>query len=249
MPLLAFALLRSFTRLSRVDAAAISAHYGSISIVTFIAALEFLRNAAGPLKFEAALVGAAAVMETPAILTGLWLAGRGRRTAEPGAPKVGRQFFREVALNGSVVMLLGALAVGAISGSKGSAAVAPFLDAPFRGVLCLFLLDLGLVAGRRLRGSGVGSGSLLAFGLYMPLIGAALGLVMARLIGLPPADGALLAVLAASASYIAVPAALRLALPEANPALSMALALGVTFPFNIVIGIPLYYAAAARLLG
>lgn len=246
MPLIAFALLRATSRLNAIDAAAVAAHYGSISIVTFVAASEALR-AAGE-RYDGWIVAVMALMETPAILSGLWLARRAMKSAD-GEALMPRDAWREVVLNGSVVLLMGAFVIGWITGEKGFTAIAPFIDAPFKGVLCLFLLDMGLVAAARLRGARMLTAPLIAFGFTMPLIGAVLGLATAWALGLNPGTGALFATLAASASYIAVPAAMRLALPEANPAISVTLSLAVTFPFNLIAGIPLYRAAAAAVLG
>jgi hypothetical protein len=163
---------------------------------------------------------------------------------------MGAETWREILLNGSIVLLLGAFAIGWITGTDGLAEISPFIEAPFKGVLCLFLLDMGLVAGRGLRGSrGVLTARLVGFGLVMPPLGAALGLATGLLLGLSLGGVVLLMVLAASASYIAVPAAMRVALPEANPALSLTLSLGVTFPFNLTIGIPLYILVAGTVMG
>jgi hypothetical protein len=158
--------------------------------------------------------------------------------------------WREVLLNGSIVLLVGAFAVGWITGPEGRDEITSFIDAPFRGVLCLFLLDMGLVAGRGLRAARAQlTGGTLAFGVVMPPVGAAIGLAAGLALGLSTGGVALLATLCASASYIAVPAAMRVALPEANPGLALALALAVTFPFNLVVGIPLYAAVAQALTG
>ncbi len=241
IPLLAYALLRAMTRLERVDAAAVAGHYGSISIVTFVAATSLLRSAG--IDYEGWLVAVAAAMEAPAILTALWLA-RGRARPGEGLP------WREIALNGSIVLLLGAFVIGWVTGPAGMAEVEAFLVAPFKGVLCLFLLDMGLVAGRNLlRSRGVLGVGLVLFAMLMPLLGAVLGLTTGWVLGLSHGGVALLATLAASASYIAVPAAMRVALPEANPAVYLTLALGVTFPFNLAIGISLYLTAAQLLPG
>jgi uncharacterized protein len=241
IPLIAFALLRAVSRLDTVDAAAVAAHYGSISIVTFVAASAALTSMG--IAFEGYMVAVAAAMEAPAILTALWLVGRGRGggEAEPG-------LWREILLNGSIVLLVGSFLIGWITGPAGRAEITSFIDAPFRGVLCLFLLDMGLVAGRGLRQSArLLSAPVIGFGMVMPLIGGALAAVTALALGLSPGGTALLITLAASASYIAVPAAMRVALPEANPAIYLTLSLGVTFPFNLVLGIPLYVAAAGWL--
>ncbi len=247
LPLIAFALLRVMTRLGREDAAAVAAHYGSISIVTFVAASSLLQSQG--VAFEGWLVAVAAVMEAPAIVTALWLASRGAQGSGSDAAS-GELPWREIALNGSIVLLLGAFLIGWATGPAGMAEVEGFLIAPFKGVLCLFLLDMGLLAGRGLRG-GIGQlgWSALAFGMLMPLIGAACGLLAGWLLGLSVGGIAILATLCASASYIAVPAAMRVALPEANPAIYLTLALGITFPFNLAVGISLYLLAAQQLFG
>ncbi|MGA0778711.1 MAG: sodium-dependent bicarbonate transport family permease [Gemmobacter sp.] len=242
LPFAAYASRRATTGLGAVDAAAIAAHYGSISIVTFVTATLALEGQG--ITFEGYMVAVAAAMEAPAILSALWLAARSR----PGGIDGG--VWREILVNGSIVLLLGAFGVGWITGTEGMADIAPFVGAPFKGVLCLFLLDMGLVTGRGLMGSRAGLGpALIGFGVAMPLIGGSAGMGAALLLGLSPGGMALLAVLAASASYIAVPAAMRVALPEANPAPALALALGVTFPFNLVIGIPAAIAASLALTG
>ncbi len=242
IPVIAFRLLRATTGLSSVDAAAVAAHYGSISIVTFLAATQVLDSAR--IAYESYLVAVAAAMETPAIIAALWLARTG--TAAGNHHKLDATTLREVALNGSIVVLVGSFAIGWISGAEGLKAISSFIVEPFKGVLCLFLLDMGVIAGRGLReGRRQLTGSVIAFGIYMPLVGAVLGWLAARLIGLSPGGSALLIVLAASASYIAVPAALRLALPEARPSIYVPLSLGVTFPFNLTLGIPLYLFLAS----
>jgi hypothetical protein len=237
IPLVAFRLLAATSNLPRVDAAAIAAHYGSISIVTFLAATQALQSSG--IAFEGYMVAVAAAMETPAIIAALWLA----RTGEQRMDAV---TLREVLLNGSIVLLVGSFLIGTVTGSEGLKAIAPFIVDPFKGILCLFLLDMGVIAGRGLReGRKHLTLPVVLFGLYMPLIGGALGAMAALLVGLSVGGTALLITLAASSSYIAVPAALRLALPEARPAIYLPLSLGVTFPFNLTLGIPLYVALAA----
>ncbi|MDP2697143.1 sodium-dependent bicarbonate transport family permease [Thalassospira sp.] len=246
LPLLAYGALRATTKLPAVDRASIAAHYGSISIVTFLAAVEVIRGLG--YGAEGYMVAVAAVMEVPAILSGLWLAARssGHSDATAGAVGVDRTLLREVMLNGSIVLLVGAFLIGAVIGDKGMSAVAPLIVDPFKGVLCIFLLDMGLVAGRGLRdGWRKITPAVLLFGLYMPLLGAGAGWLSGFALGLQTGGVALLMVLCASASYIAVPAAMRLALPDANPSISLTLALGLTFPFNLTIGIPIYIAAAS----
>jgi len=246
IPVVAFALLNALTGLSRIDAAAVAAHYGSISIVTFVAASSAL-TAMG-LEAEGFMVAVAAAMEAPAIVVALLLANSG---GSGGAgPRIDRALIGEVMLNGSIVLLIGAFAIGWITGKDGMAEISGFIIDPFKGVLCLFLLDMGLVAGRGLgRGAGKLGGRVILSGVLMPPIGAAIAVVPALMIGLSPGGMALLMTLAASASYIAVPAAMRIALPEANPSIYLTLSLGVTFPFNLVLGIPVYIAVAETLAG
>ena len=242
LPFIAFALLRLMTSLSRIDAAAVAAHYGSISIVTFVAASSVLESRLIPA--EGYMVAVAAAMEAPAILSALWLVARGgASTREPG-------LWREILLNGSIVLLIGAFAIGMITGEKGLADISSFIVSPFKGVLCLFLLDMGLVAGRGLREQrgGLGVGAIL-FAILMPLIGSQAGLALGLLVGLSTGGVAMMMVLAASASYIAVPAAMRVALPQANPSIYLTLSLGVTFPFNLTLGIPIYIAIATATAG
>jgi len=264
MPFVAFALLRVLTNLDATNRAAVAAHYGSISVVTFVTATAFLTSIG--LRYEGYLVAVMALMETPAIITGLYLAQRAHAaktaaaslSAAASTPKpdvrkpsrrgLSRETMREIFLNGSVVLLVGAFFIGLLSGKSGFETVAPFFEAPFKGVLCLFLLDMGLLAAARLRGVKVLTPGLVAAGILMPLIGAALGLGLGAVIGLSVGGTLLLGVLAASASYIAVPAAMRLALPRANPAVYITLSLAVTFPFNVVVGIPLYFAVAQLLV-
>ncbi|MEM9723958.1 MAG: sodium-dependent bicarbonate transport family permease [Pseudomonadota bacterium] len=253
IPVIAFIALRAISGLSRVDAAAVAAHYGSISIVTFVAGTSALGGLG--IDFEGYMVAVAAVMEAPAILVALYLARSAASPEDaaaaeeeahlPGEPNL----MREVLLNGSIVLLVGAFAIGVIIGPAGAEEIAPFTVDPFKGVLCLFLLDMGLIAGRGLRSSvKYLSPPVLLFGLVAPFCGAALGLAAAAIVGLSVGGAALLAVLSASASYIAVPAAMRVALPQAQPAIYLTLSLGVTFPMNLTLGIPVYIAAAQAFL-
>lgn len=246
IPLVAFFILSRITNLPRIDAAAVAAHYGSISIVTFVAATQAVQ--AIGLEPEGFMVAVAAVMETPAILVALFLARsaakqRGASDEDQGG------LLHEVFLNSSVVVLMGAFLIGAITGDTGMQAISGFIVVPFTGVLCLFLLDMGAVAGRGMRQArDVLNARLVGFGLLMPYIGCALAVPFAMLAGLSQGGGALLFTLSASASYIAVPAAMRLALPEARPSIYLSLSLGVTFPMNLTIGIPAYAALAEWIL-
>ncbi|QGX97157.1 sodium-dependent bicarbonate transport family permease [Roseovarius faecimaris] len=247
LPIVAFALLRMLSGMDRLNAAAVAGHYGSISIVTFVAATSVLESRG--LSAEGYMVAVAAAMEAPAILSALWLITRGEKS-ENGEGRMDAGLWREILLNGSIVLLVGSFFIGWATGPEGLEEISSFIVAPFKGVLCLFLLDMGLVAGRGMREGrkalNVGS---IGFGLLMPVVGSLFGLGFALLLGLSTGGAALLMVLAASASYIAVPAAMRVALPEANPSIYLTLSLGVTFPFNLTIGIPLYLAIATAVTG
>lgn len=235
IPFFAFALLTGIGRLSRVDAAAVSAHYGSVSVVTFVTAAEMLgRGGLGPAGYMVAVL---ALMETPAIISGLLLARRG---AAPTGNGGGLHLMHEVLLNASVVLLIGSFAIGLAAGPIGFAPISPLFEGLFRGLLCIFLLDMGLVAGRRLLETRSLTARAASLGVALPLVNGTVGTVIGTLIGLDVGSAAALGILAASASYIAVPAAMRLALPEADPGLYLSMSLGVTFPFNIIVGIALF---------
>ncbi|EPX77494.1 sodium-dependent bicarbonate transport family permease [Litoreibacter arenae] len=243
IPFVAFALLRVMTQLSTTDAAAVAGHYGSISIVTFVACSSALTGRG--LDPEGYMVAVAAVMEAPAILSALWLVSR-----KAGGSQMDGELWREILLNGSIVLLIGSFAIGAITGQDGLDKIASFIVSPFQGVLCLFLLDMGLVAGRGLRDSGKYlTPGVFVFGMLMPVIGSCFGLAAGLVLGLSIGGTALFMTLCASASYIAVPAAMRVALPEANPSIYLTLSLGITFPFNLTLGIPAYIAIASQVTG
>ena len=242
LAVVAFMALLYLGRIAVVDAAAIAAHYGSVSAVTFLTAAVFLTRQG--YAYEGYTVAMMAVMESPAIAMGLLLArlfdtSSPRETAAPI-----REIVREALFNGSVVILVGALMIGAVTGEAGAQSVGPFFFALFKGVLCLFLLHMGIEAARRFGDFRQVGGFLTAFGIVMPLVGAALGMALAWSLGLSVGGTVLVAILGASASYIAVPAAMHLALPRANLGYSMTLALGITFPFNVIVGIPLYLLVA-----
>ena len=244
MPLPAFALLRGMTRLDKVTAAAVAGHYGSVSVVTYAAAAGML--AAAGIAAEPFMPAVLAAMETPAILTALLLA----RSGSNGPVRGKRHLAREVLLNGSVVLLLGSFLIGWVGGEAQRAPLVPFVEGLFQGALCLFLLEMGLLAARQLRAApGRLDARLVGFGLLMPLVGAVAGLGAGLLAGLSPGGVALMMTLAASASYIAVPAAMRLALPDADAGIYVTLSVAITFPFNIVIGIPLYLWVAQMTAG
>lgn len=245
IPLAAFHFLRR--RLGVEDAAAIAATYGSISAVTFITAVNFLEVQG--VRFGGHMVAVMALMESPAILVAVFLARRYGVSANgdgAGDLPLG-SLLREAVLNGPVFLLLGSLLVGLLTGEQGWNAVAPFAYTPFRGVLTLFLLDMGIIAARRLDALRASGSFLAAFAVGFPLVNAALAIALSALAGLPEGDALLLTVLFASASYIAVPAAVRVALPGANPSLYLPMSLALTFPLNIAVGIPLYYAVIVAL--
>jgi len=242
IPFALFPLLRRL-RLPAVDAAAIAAHYGSVSVVTFAVATAALARQGIPYESHAALW--VAVMEAPGIVAGILLArralrGEGQRTDWGG-------LAHDVLFGKSVLLLAGGLVIGAVAGEAGTAPIkAVFVD-PFRGVLALFLLELGLVAGGRLGELRRFGPAVLVVGFGVPPLLALAGALVGRALGLTTGGVALLATLAASASYIAAPTAMRIAVPQANAALSIALSLGITFPFNIIVGIPLYLRLAQEL--
>lgn len=248
IPFLLYPLLRAL-RLPGVDAAALGAHYGSVSVVTFAVASAAVARAGLPAESHAALW--VAVMEAPGLIAGVLLARRALRTDAPGGRAAAASgwgtLVHEVLFGKSVLLLLGGIAIGAVAGDQGVAPIAAvFLD-PFKGVLALFLLELGLVAGGRLSEVRRFGAVVLGIGLGVPPVLALLGAATGWLLGLSTGGVALLATLAASASYIAAPTAMRIAVPQANAALSITVSLGVTFPFNIVVGIPLYIELARRL--
>lgn len=234
IPLIAFPLLRRLGKLDRFNAAAIAGHYGSVSVVTFAVAVDYL--IARGIEYEAYMPLFLVLLEMPGIAVGILLAklGSDLRSVRWGV------LSHEIFLGKSMVLLAGGLIIGWIAGPSGLAPLEPLFFDLFKGVLCLFLLEMGLVAASQasaLRTSGV---FLVVFAIVMPIISAIIGAAAGMLMGLSQGGTLLLATLAASASYIAAPAAIRIAIPEANPGLSITAALVVTFPFNILLGIPLY---------
>lgn len=247
LPLVAFALLRMLGGLDRLNAAALAAHYGSVSIVTFVTTSDALmRSGTPPAGYMVAVM---ALMETPAIIVGLLLAQKKTAGGESNGRAGSDKLWREVFLNGSVVLLLGAFLIGLVIGKEKFTPVSPVFVTGFTGLLCLFMLDMGLIAMRRLRESRALTVRLAALGVVIPLVNGSIGLAVGVMIGLDAGTAAALAMLAASASYIAVPAAIRLALPEADPGIYLSMSLAVTFPFNILVSIPLFSALAAMATG
>lgn len=241
IPLIAFPILRYAGGLKRPDAAAIAAHYGSVSVVTFAVASAYLVRQ--DISYEALLTVFLVLLEAPAIVIGVMLA-RG-----VGAGASLGHVAREVVLGKSVFLLLGGLTVGWVIGPAGLPPLDLLFVDLFKGVLALFMLEMGLVAARQSGALRRFGPFLMVFAVVMPLLSAALGLVAGRLLGLSTGGITLLATLAASASYIAAPAAMRIAVPDANPALSLGASLGITFPFNLMVGIPLYHQAAIWING
>ncbi len=235
IPILAFLALRLTTHLDTINRGALAAHYGSTSLVTFTAALVFLDSIGQ--SYEGFVTTLLATMEVPGIIVGLLLAARGaKRKVSWG------ESMREVLTSRSIVLLVGGLALGVITGAQGFEGIEPLFSGLFPGILTLFLLELGIVAGRRLRDVKLGGIGLVAFGIWFPLLAGGLGVTAGLLTGLGVGGATVLGVIAASASYIAAPAAVRLALPEASPGVYLTAALGITFPFNLVAGIPLLYS-------
>lgn len=235
VPVYTFFILR--LKLDIYNAAAIAATYGSISAVTFITASSFLDELGIP--FSGYMVAALALMESPAIIVGLLLVKvftNDKQDGEFSWPDV----LREAFLNSSVFLLVGSLIIGALTGEKGWKVEEPFTQGIFYGVLTFFLLDMGLVAARRIKDLGQTGSFLIFFSIFIPIFNAGIGILLAKLIGMPQGNALLFSVLCASASYIAVPAAMRMTVPEANPSLYVTTALALTFPFNIIVGIPLY---------
>jgi len=242
IPLWTYPLLRFGGKFSTVDAAAIAAHYGSVSAVTFIAATNYLKAVNQP--YESYATAFLAVMESPAILVGVVL---GKLAANRGgAPDMTslKAAMHEALFGRSIFLLVGALVVGALCGKPGMDKVEPFFVTPFQGVLALFLLEMGLVAGRRLEDLQKVGPFLLGFGIVMPLLHGCLGVMLGKWAGLELGGATLMGVLAASASYIAAPAAIRMSLPDANPTYYLTASLAITFPFNIALGIPTYFEVA-----
>ena len=267
VPALGYFVLKRW--LAGFDAAAVAATYGSVSAVTFITAVQVLDSRG--LEHGGHMAAAMALMESPAIIMAVLMANVLRRrelasgisvsaqgTAalhHPAMPAAGAapipmgKVLHESFTDGAQLLLLGAMVVGIATGESGETAMKPFSGDLFKGMLAFFLLDMGLHTARHLHTLKGLPRALLAYGVLGPLTHACLGLELAMLAGMGPGDGALLMVLAASASYIAVPAVLRHAVPEAQPALYFGMSLGLTFPLNILLGIPLYIAVAQAVLG
>lgn len=234
-PISAYLLLRYIGRLSRIDASATAAHYGSVSAVTFLAALEASKAAGfNPEGYLAALV---AILEVPGIIIGLMLA----QNLRGGGIK---QAIHEILTGKSILLLVGAMIIGTVCGAQKVESVAPFFITPFKGVLCIFLLELGIVAARRMKDMSQAGWKVIVLACVLPVIHGIVGLFAGALSGMSPGGASVLGAMVGSASYIAAPAAVRIALPKASPGIYLTMALGVTFPFNLAVGIPALIAIA-----
>ena len=241
IPCWCYATLRGLGRFNVADSAALAAHYGSVSAVTFSASITFLEGLQVP--HEGFMPTLVAFLEVPAIVVALLIA----RTKAPGdTPGAGSwsEVVHELLAGKSILLLVGGLVIGFLSGEKGLEQVAPLFVEPFKGALVLFLLELGMVAAGRLRDLRTAGLFLVAFGVLMPIFNGAVGVGLGTLAGLSLGGSFILGVLAASASYIAAPAAVRIALPQANPGYYLTASLAITFPFNLAVGLPIYYAFA-----
>jgi hypothetical protein len=242
IPLLAFVVLGTLTKLDTINKGALAAHYGSTSLVTFSAALIFVESQ--NISYEGYVTTLLAILEVPGIVVGLLLASRGlNRGLNWG------QSLREIVTSRSIVLLAGGLVLGLITGAGGYEKIEPLFGGLFTGALALFLLEMGIVAGRRLpdvKKAGLG---LIVFSIGFPIVSGSLGVLVGELTGLSLGGSVILGVLAASASYIAAPAAVRLALPEASPGIYLTASLAITFPFNLIFGIPIMFAVGQLMEG
>jgi uncharacterized protein len=240
VPIYSFFILR--LKLDVYNSAAIASTYGSISAVTFITASAFLAKL--ELSFGGHMVAALALMESPAIVIGIFLVrmfpDRKDSKTETAEQISWLEVLREACFNGSVFLLVNSLFIGLVTGESGWSKIKIFADDLFYGILCFFLLDMGLIAARRISDLKQAGSFIIGFSVGMPVLNALIGIGLAKLLGLSAGNALLFAVLCASASYIAVPAAMRMSIPEANPSLYISMALALTFPFNVIIGIPVY---------
>ncbi|MCZ8155347.1 MAG: sodium-dependent bicarbonate transport family permease [Leptospira sp.] len=243
IPIIAYFILMKLGKFSAINAAALAAHYGSVSAVTFSEALSFMD--AQNVSYEGFMPSMLAIMEIPAIIIALFLV---KSKAEDGSGSM-KKVLHELFTGKGTVLLVGGLLIGLISGDKGLEQFGPLFDTPFRGALVLFLLDVGIVTGRRLGDLKKAGFFLMGFAILFPIFNACIALLLAKVAGLSLGGATILAALSASASYIAAPSAIRIALPEASPAYYLTAPLAITFPFNISIGLPLYLTIAKQIYG
>ncbi len=250
IPLYCYPILRRLGKFDRENSASIAAHYGSVSAVTFATAIAMLDTLHIP--YNGFMNAMLALMESPAVILGVILAGRARHleSTEEVKPTVDWSFFlREAFVSKSVVLLIGGMIIGILSGESGYKTMEPLLVAPFKGALSFFLLELGVVTSERLGDLKKVGLFLAGFGILIPIFNGFLGVLVGWMVGLNMGGATLLGVLAASGSYIAAPAAMRVAVPKANPTLSLTAVLAITFPFNIAFGIPLFLSIARWFFG
>lgn len=239
IPLWSFGILTRVGKFDSTNAAALAAHYGSVSAVTFAEALAFLKLVG--VDSEAFMPALLAIMEVPAILVAIFLVARKRGNTSSGGLQ---KLIHELLAGKGILLLVGGMLIGFLGGSKGFEQVSPFFEAPFRGILTIFLLEIGIITGQKFADIKKAGKFLFGFALVMPLLHGLLGVGLGHSIGLSVGGATLLGTLAASASYIAAPAAVRVALPQASPAIYLTASLAMTFPFNVVVGIPTYFAFA-----
>jgi uncharacterized protein len=244
IPIWSYFILLKIGKFSSDNSAAIAAHYGSVSAVTFSESMSYLDVMGIP--FEGFMPSMLAIMEIPAILIAILLA---RVQSKESSTTSWKTLLQELFAGRGTVLLIGGLLIGFLSGKKGFEQVAPLFDTPFKGVLTLFLLEVGLVTGRKLTDLVTVGSFLICFGWIMPIVHACLGIYLGKMIGLSLGGSTIFGVLCASASYIAAPAAIRIAIPEASPSYYLTSALAITFPFNIVLGLPLYLSIAKYIFG
>ena len=237
VPIYSFFILR--VKLDTYNSVALAATYGSISAVTFITGITYLQTIG--VEYGGFMVAAMTLMESPAIVIGLVFAVLFTKKDNNSSKTNWGEIFKEAFLNPSVFLLMGALIIGVLTGEKGWTSVEPLFGALFKGILAFFLLDMGIVAAKRIYELKKLGFFLIAFAIFMPIFNAIVGMSLGYYFEISKGDAFLLALLSGSASYIAVPAAMRLSVPEANPGIYLPLSLAITFPFNISIGIPLYY--------
>jgi hypothetical protein len=235
VPIYSFFILKR--KLDVKNAGALAACFGSVSVVTFIAAGSLLKM--HMIEYGGEMVAALAIMESPAIIIGVWLI-RKYDSSEHDEHHTMKEIFQEAFFNGSIMVLVGSLLIGYFSNEKGMTILSPFTEDLFKGMLSFFLLDMGVVAGKRMKPLLEQGKFLISFGILMPILNAFVGIGISNLLDLPVGDSFMFTVLCASASYVAVPAAMRIAVPEANPGIYIPMALAITFPFNITIGMPFY---------
>ncbi len=233
----AFFLISRFGKLDRQNASAVAAHYGSVSVVTFLAAMEAVKRS--NMEYESYLPALVALLEVPGIIVALLFATKSQ--SNQGSWKTA---LHEVITGKSIVLLVGGLAIGAACGPQKLHDISPFFVSAFKGALCIFLLELGLITGKRLADVRKIGWRLITLGCFIPTFHGCIGVIAATLIGMTPGGASIFGIMVGSASYIAAPAAVRIALPKANPGYYLTLSLGITFPFNLAFGIPILQKTA-----